>query len=334
MLVAICWAAACDTGSPDAGAMAGASSAGSAGGGLGGAAGNAGTTNAGLSGQSTGGANAAAGKSGSGLGGSSLGGNGSGSGGGAGASSAAGASGKGCAGKDYLICEDFESTADGEIPTGWTRGGPTDKVGVASDAFASGQKSLKVGPTLNGERRIKRSGATLGAAHWGRIHFKVQLPVTDNFVHSTLVAASGMGPTQGPLEVRLFDTVKAAKADTPGWCSDKQVTTNCYQLLYNVQPENFGEFGKGGPYSWSFDDAWHCAEWHLDSTAQSYELFYDSERIDDVSFSNGAGNFDNSEIPSVLSEIRVGWNNYQGADPGFTAWIDDVVFDDQRIGCE
>jgi hypothetical protein len=255
---------------------------------------------------------------------------------GAGTSGAGGnGGGKGCASGAYLVCEDFESTEAGQVPTGWTRRGAADKVGVATDQAASGSKSLKLGPTENGERRIARPGADLGTAHWGRIRFKVQMPVTDAFVHSTLVAGSGMGPTKGEVEVRLVDTVKASKQDTPGWCSDKQVTTNCYQLLYNVQPKSAAEFGKGGPYGWSFDDQWHCAEWHVDSTDQSYELFYDGKRVDDVSFKNGAGNFDNAEIPSVWSELRVGWNNYQSAtNPGFTAWIDDVVLDDARVGCE
>lgn len=267
------------------------------------------------------------------FGGNGGGGASSGAAGNGGSGAGAGASGKGCADSGFLVCEDFESTEAGQIPTGWTRRGADDKVGVASDQAASGSKSLKLGATASGERRIARPGTALGAAHWGRIRFKVQLPVTDAFVHSTLVAGAGMGPSKGEVEVRLVDTVKASKQDTPGWCSDPQVSTNCYQLLYNVQPKSSAEFGKPGPYGWSFDDKWHCAEWHVDSTNQSYELFYDGKRVDEVSFMNGAGKFENSEIPSVWSELRVGWNNYQSAAPGFTAWIDDVALDDARVGC-
>lgn len=250
----------------------------------------------------------------------------------AGVSGSAGNAGTGCSAGTYLVCEDFEATAPGQVPAGWTRLGPEDKVGVAEDQAVSGKRSLKLGATENGQRRIGRPGAELGTAHWGRIRFKVQLPVTDAFVHSTLVSGAGMGPSKGALEVRLLDTVKAAKADTPSWCSDKQAT-NCFQFLYNVQPESAAEFGKAGPYGWSFDESWHCAEWHVDSADQSYEMFYDSKRVDDVSFKNGAGNYDNSDIPSTFSQIRVGWNNYQSASPGFSAWIDDVVLDDQRVGC-
>lgn len=329
----------CDTSEPAPAGAAGASgaAAGVTGGGAGGtgAAGASAGTTSGASGSSTSGGGSSGAGSGSG---GAAGSNGAGGSGGA-TGGAGGASGgmpsKGCASGDYLVCEDFEATEVGQIPTGWTRLGPNDKVGVAEDQAVSGKRSLKLGAMDNGQRRIARPGAALGAAHWGRIRFKVQVPVTDAFVHSTIVAASGMGPTKGEVEVRLVDTVKAAKMDTPGWCSNKQTTTNCFQLLYNVQPTSAGEFGKAGPYGWTFDDQWHCAEWHVDSTKQSYELFYDNARVDDASFENGAGKYDNSEIPSVFSELRIGWNNYQAAtNPGFTAWIDDIVLDEQRIGCQ
>jgi hypothetical protein len=288
-----------------------------------------------VGGVGAGGSNAGSSSGGVSIGGSNAGGTtpgGSSSGGNGGS---AGGSGQGCSGGNYLICEDFEGTEVGQIPSGWTRRGPADKVGVADDAAVSGKKSLRIGAIENGERRIAHPGALLGAAHWGRVRFKVQMPITDAFVHSTIVAAAGTGPTKGALEVRLFDTVKAATADS-SWCSDAaKGKSNCFQFLYNVQPSNFAEFGKGGPYGWTFDAAWHCAEWHVDSTDQSYELFYDNERIDSVSFKNGAGKYDNSDIPTTFDEVRVGWNNYQKAtNPGFSAWIDDVALDDQRIGCE
>jgi hypothetical protein len=328
----------CGTSEPTPSGTAGAApvggSAAGGGGGTGAAAtggANAGTAS-GSGGSSSGGGAGVGGSAGGGSAAGGMGGAAAGSGAGGGAG---GASAKSCANGGYLVCEDFEATEVGQIPSGWTRLGPADKVGVAEDQAVSGKRSLKLGAMDSGQRRMANPGAALGAAHWGRIRFKVQTPVTDAFVHSTLVAGAGTGPSKGEVEVRLVDTVKAAKADTPGWCSDKQTTTNCFQLLYNVQPTSSGEFGKGGPYGWTFDDKWHCAEWHVDSTKQSYELFYDGARVDDVSFENGAGKYDNSEIPSAFSELRIGWNNYQSAtNPGFTAWIDDVVLDEQRVGCE
>ena len=40
-----------------------------------------------------------------------------------------------------------------------------------------------------------------------------------------------------------------------------------------------------------------------------------------------------SEIPDAFSEVRVGWTNYQSSPPGFTAWVDDIALDNDRIGC-
>jgi hypothetical protein len=67
--------------------------------------------------------------------------------------------------------------------------------------------------------------------------------------------------------------------------------------------------------------------------SQTYEFFFEGTRLSSISFSNGAGKYTGSEIPTSIDEIRVGWNNYQSAPPGFTAWIDDVALDVARIGC-
>jgi hypothetical protein len=192
----------------------------------------------------------------------------------------------------------------------------------------SGARSLQMGPVDNGERRIYHDGAVLGSGHWGRVRYKVQLPVPDAFVHSTIVALYGVGPTTGIQEVRVVDTVKE---DKDGFNNDGNGSR--VQYLYNVQP-NGPEFATGSDYDWYFDDQWHCAEWHIDGPTQSYNFYIDGLHVEQISIANGPGNYDGSQIPDAFSEIRVGWNNYQGAPPGFTAWIDDLAFDDERIGCE
>jgi|GEM_PF-6439598 len=91
------------------------------------------------------------------------------------------------------------------------------------------------------------------------------------------------------------------------------------------------ELGNGSPYDYTFEDKWHCAEWHVDATNQSYQFFYDGKEV--LSFTNGAGVYKDSELPNAFAEVRLGWNNYQSAPPGFTAWLDDFALDDQRVGC-
>ena len=171
--------------------------------------------------------------------------------------------------------------------------------------------------------QVQDAAALLGSAHWGRIFYKVEPPVPDAFVHSTIVALSGDGPRYGASEFRVVDTVKQA-VDTPD-------VGSLHQFLYNVQPENSGEFAREGPYDQAFDDEWHCAEYRIDASNQSYALYIDG--AEELSFEDGAGEYDRSDIPETFAELKVGWINYQEAPPGFTAWIDDIAFGSERIGC-
>ncbi|HEX7669255.1 MAG TPA: hypothetical protein VF395_06730 [Polyangiaceae bacterium] len=229
----------------------------------------------------------------------------------------------GCTGSTYLLCEDFEATAVGATPAGWTKHG--DQSGVASDEFKHGAHSLRLGAIPTWERRIYHDvPAALGGAHWGRIYYKVQLPVPDAFVHSTIVAFSGVGPVNGPSEFRVVDTVKQAKTDG-----------SHHQFLYNVQPQNSNpEFGTGTSYDYTFDGAWHCAEWHIDASKQEYEFYFDSATDPKIQFTKGAGKYDGSDLPPSFEQIKIGWINYQNSPPGFVAWVDDLALDHTRIGCD
>lgn len=306
------------------------STAGVAGKGASGGAGVAGTAGSGGKSGSTG----AAGSAGSATGGGGAGGA-SGNAGASGAAVDAGSAGEGgdsaggagappsnsaACSPDYVLCEDFESTDIGDIPEGWTRHG--DESAVAVDEQRG--KALRLGAIPEWERRIYHDASALGSAHWGRVYYRVELPVPDAFVHSTLVALSGDGPTRGRSEYRVVDTVKQA-VDTPDVASR-------HQFLWNVQPEDSGEFGRGTEYDWFFDGEWHCAEYHIDASTQSYAFYLDGE--EELAFENGEGNYSGTDIPDSFDTVRIGWINYQAAPPGFVAWLDDVAFDDERIGCE
>lgn len=223
-----------------------------------------------------------------------------------------------CAG--YLLCETFEDVADGEIPDGWQSRGS--EVGVSSEQAFGGQRSLRIGATPAGQRRIVRDANVLGSAHWGRIYYKVELPVPDDFAHSTLVAFSGTAPVAGPSEFRVIDTIKIGQ-DTPD-------VGGKHNWVYNVQPNDGEEFTCGNFFEWEFDGEWHCVEYHVDAGAQTYRFFYEGEELV-IDQGDSCGTPD---LPDQFDELRVGWNNYQDAPPGFTAYIDNIAFDDQRIGCD
>lgn len=297
-------------------------SAASAGGGS--AASTGGVVNSGTS-ASAGGSTTGAGQSGNGGGGN--GGSGGTTAGGTGGTAAngGGRAGGDCQSAGFLLCEDFESTETGGIPAGWQRNicdGCT--VEVTDAQSHTGQRALAVGAAANGARRITTPATMLGAAHWGRIFYKVELPVPTVFVHSTLVAYRGQGPDLGAAEFRVVDTVK----DIDG----------THQFLWNVQPEASGEYGKGSSYDWVFDSDWHCAEWYIDGTNQQYRFVIDEKEVTQIAIDNGPGNFgsgdDRTHIPEVFDEVRIGWDNYQSAAPGFVAWLDDLAIDRVRVGCD
>jgi hypothetical protein len=243
-----------------------------------------------------------------------------------------------CASGTYLLCEDFEDTNVGSIPDGWSKLG--DPVAVADDEAASGTRSLKCGPQNDGARRIFRDVSTLPTTHWGRVRFKLLLPVPDAFVHSTIVEFKGDSPIDDAHpDYRVVDTVKE-QIEGFGGGGDG----NHYQWIYNVQPYSRGETGRGSSYTRRFDDQWHCAEWYIDSVEQEYRFFFDGDELEELHLHNGPGVYngpasedgdgdDVTEIPDVFDEISIGWTNYQAAPPGFTAWIDDFAIGSARVPC-
>ena len=227
-----------------------------------------------------------------------------------------------------ILKEDFESTAVGAIPPGFTK---TGAVAVAEDAAHSGRHSLRMDAAERGPRRITKQGAeiaALGGQHWGRLYFKVQLPTPapvgaegQKFpvIHSTLVGGKAMSPlSNDPIEVRVLDTVLGPNG--------------LFQFIYNVQPKQRPEFGKGSKYRFRYTDEWTLAEWFVDHATQSYRLFINGEEVPEVALAKGTGQFAGAEIPAVFESLSFGWNNYQAAGAGFTAWIDDLALSKERIG--
>jgi hypothetical protein len=134
----------------------------------------------------------------------------------------------------------------------------------------------------------------------------------------------GNGPKNGRSDYRPIDTVKQAK--------DTKDVGGRNNFIYNVQIIGKSEFGTETHYDYTFDGKWHCAEYHIAAADQSYTLYFDGKDV--LHFTHGASNYDDSDIPNEFDELRVGWINYQSAPPGFTAFIDDIAFDDARIGCD
>jgi hypothetical protein len=310
------------------GGAAGAA-AGAAQGGTQSAAGSAGSSAAagsasGGNASGSGGASSTAGAGGSSAGASGAGGSGGGGGGGG----AAGSGGSSCASKGYLLCEDFESTAEGAIPSGWTKDGV---VAVTSDQAAHGSHSLKVGDAENGPRRINRSATEFGTAHWGRVFYRVGQPVptvnpgknnNNTVIHSTMVQLVGPLPGGGEAQYRMVDTImNQAKK---------------HNFIYNIQIVNGSEDGVETAYTYDYTATWKCAEWHVDNVAKNYNLYIDGVDIEGVAIvGDKAVKKDmNARLPDSFTVLNLGWYNYQAGDGGFTVWIDDLAIGSARVGCD
>jgi hypothetical protein len=233
----------------------------------------------------------------------------------AGSGGSAGA-GFGCAGKTYKLCEDFESGTEGGIPTGWTAlksYGPAGGVGLASDQFHSGSMAVKSSAIQAGSGRIEKSLAALGTTaqnHWGRMFYKVQAPAplgaNNAYYHVTFAAL------EGTTENRVVDTVE----DPSGKL----------QYLFNIPDDSCCT---GSAYDWVHDAAWHCAEWHVDVSAESYRFFVDGSEVTSLAFTGEA-----KAQMSSYGSLALGAIFYVPPTGPFTAWIDDLAIDDARIGCQ
>jgi hypothetical protein len=343
-----------EAGNTDGGAGAaggaGAGAGGNAGTGVAGAAaigGTAGTGTAGTAGAAGGAAGSAAGSGGGAAGAAGRGGAGGAAGGGAGrggtGGAAGGAAGRGgaggtggvpggaglgggslCTAGRYLLCEGFEGPVGNTPPTGWTRQG---NATIADDQAARGAHALKLTPVADRGYGFFNYGNSeaFPAAHWGRVFYRVQTPPPDAFVHASIAAYQGDGPGIGPSTFRVVDTVKMA------------APTSTHQFLYNVQITGSSEFAKQGPYNWMFDGTWHCAEWFVDGANQAYQFYFDGAEVTQMRLMNGAGNYgsgsNRTHLPMTFTDFRVGFITYQNAPPGFTAWVDEVAIDTNRIGC-
>ncbi len=316
-------------------------SGGRAGGSTGGAAGSSGTSQAagqgGGAGVASGGGGSAIAGSGGESGGSNAGGAGGvggvggtagsgGTSGGAGADggvsadgglgSDGGSSTGGCAGKTYKLCEDFETGTAGSTPTGWTilkgfsaqRGG----IGLANDEAHSGRMALRSEGMSTGMDRVQRSLSSIGPTatkHWGRIFYKVKSPPpkpTGGVIHLTFTAL------EGTTENRIVDTVIA--------------TNGTHQWLFNIPDDSCCV---STPYNWTFDDAWHCAEWAVDVAAESFRFFSDGKEVTQLAFTGRAG----ARMSSYTS-IGLGTIFYQTPPMPIVVWFDDLALDDNQIGCQ
>jgi hypothetical protein len=224
-----------------------------------------------------------------------------------------------------VMSEDFESTAPGSIPAGFTK---TGDIAVEEGVAHSGTHALRIEPAVRGGRFISLDPdkvAALGGEHWGRLYFKMKTPTpmpTGKLIHITLVD----GQATSPLANDQIDVRLATLLFYP---------TGEFKYFYNVQPPRGGrpEFGPKSDIPQKFTDEWTLLEWHADNATQTYQFFVNGKEIPDIGQHKGAGNYEGLEIPTVFKTLSFGFTNYQPAtDNGFTVWVDDIAVGKNRLG--
>jgi len=245
---------------------------------------------------------------------------GQGTGGAAGATATGGNAGGASGTCKYKLCEGFESGTAGGVPTGWTQlngFGATTGVGLATDAAHGGSMSLKSSSSTKGQARVQRSLSALGATatkHWGRIFYKADSPFakpTSGVIHITLTALENpSGASES--ENRVVDLVE----DTNGK----------HQWIFNVPDDSCCT---GSSYDWGFDTTWHCAEWYVDQSTQSFRFFTDGTEVTQIGFTNNT----NAKMGAWTS-IAVGAIFYQVPPTPVVVWFDDLAINDTQIGCQ
>jgi len=166
----------------------------------------------------------------------------------------------------------------------------------------------------SGAARAQKSLASLGATaskHWGRIFYKVQSPApkpTGGVLHNTWTSLFGSAG-----EDRIVDTVEN--------------TGGMHQWLYNLPSD---ACSKGSAYNWSYDTAWHCAEWYVDVSTNTFRFFSDSTEVTTIGFTGQTC----SMMSNPYTEVIVGSTSYQAPPAPWVMWFDDLAIDDNQIGCK
>jgi hypothetical protein len=229
-----------------------------------------------------------------------------------------------CTGSPYVVCEDFESTAEGAIPGGnWSLPGTNYGVGtvvVASDYAARGSHSLKVtiptgGSSAEHYLQLKNLGP-LANGHFGRIFFRAQSPTTTPFVHWDLIL--GAGPYMGQnRRIRWGVTGSGVGTSSGNW-----------SWIYNIEQGDTGTGSSVHPVA----NAWMCVEWQWDAANQMVRFYFDDAEVPAFHLDTKLPNGTALQVPT-FSTLSFGLAKYQATNADLVFWIDEIALDTQRIGC-
>ena len=231
----------------------------------------------------------------------------------------------GCAGSTALFCEDFEALAEGEAMSARWRNEVRNGSLNIDRAQARGTRALHVHTDDNGMAFMRLPFVPPGNSYFGRMWLYVNaFPSAPDWAHYTLVQGSGVGagvirPVGGQ-----FAPAGGSRAAGAYWgIGSDGGPTGDWTNWRTSAPSQGGR--------------WACVEWEMDASENFIRLTFDGVANDDltVNTTTHGGNPVDFVFPA-FDTLRIGWQLYQtGTTPaGFDLWIDDLVLDVTRVGCE
>jgi len=231
---------------------------------------------------------------------------------------------EGCDGSE-IFCEDFEGFPEGSAESDdWTLF--TDRGSLSIDGErARGERALHVHTDGNGYAFLRLPITAPGNSYFGRMYLWVTaFPSAPDWAHYTLVEGTGSGSSERVRPV--------GGQFVPDCCGG---------------PGAFWGIGAdGGPTgdwtNWrtsapSESGTWTCVEWEIDASENLVRLTFDGEPNDDlVVDGDDHGGSDADFVFPSFDDWKIGWQLYQGgpSPSSFDLWIDDLVFAEERVGCD
>jgi hypothetical protein len=220
------------------------------------------------------------------------------------------------------LCEDFEQES---LDTGiWSVRGPAPT--IDESRAARGSRSAHFHTVDNGLSYIEQSLSfpAPGNRYFARIFvYFDSMPSAPEWAHWSIAGAIGSGTEA---EIRV------------GGQYDNSINRFGVGSDYGPTGDwtNLDEDPGGSPSEVPVDE-WLCVEWLHDGGANETRFWWDGVEHPSL-FTSAVEHGGDDNEPYVLPEFEsvwVGWLLYQSnTTPGeFDVWIDEVAFDDERIGC-
>jgi hypothetical protein len=230
-----------------------------------------------------------------------------------------------CEGSQLLLCESFEADLDAKV---WTT--MQSRPVVDGARAARGSKSLHVHTGATGAAGIetKQFFPRPEGHYYGRmfVYFDA-LPTSPTWAHWTI---AGANPKSGSGEIRVGGQ-HDGKIERFGVGTDQGPSGDW---------TNLDEDPKGAVEAVPLQE-WLCVEWLHDWANDVTRFYLDGVEHPSLATTADVDHGGNADVPYEIPELDsvwVGFWNYNQGKPvtpdEFDVWIDEVAFDDERIGCD